>query len=285
MQRPVVSFFVLQASSFNSPLTVSASELEKDLSPDERTVVQVVRQSGPSVAFVTSVLPVNTENNSRRQRGRRQPPPETKTSDSNRLPPGRSLGSGSGFIIDSAGYLLTNYHVIEAAYRLQRMATDYQGFVDHLTNNVTAWTGAPLAAVNSTLQNALGIPQQRLPSVYVRINSATDYQRCEIVDVQPALDVAVLKIIAPNNSTLLAKAFAFGSSSDLLVGQSLIAIGNPFGLDNTVTTGVVSALNREVRTTGRNGLVAQQPIRNCIQTDCAINPGNSGVSGSDDMRG
>ena len=85
-------------------------------------------------------------------------------------------------------------------------------------------------------------------------------------------DVAVLKIDEGNNSSdTVFAAMKFGSSSDLLVGQSLIAIGNPFGLDNTVTTGVVSALNRELKTGDR--IV---PIRNCIETECAINPGNSG---------
>ena len=66
------------------------------------------------------------------------------------------------------------------------------------------------------------------------------------------------------------KAIEYGSSSNLVVGQSLLAIGNPFGLDRTITSGLVSALGRSV--TG----VAGNQIKNCIQTDCAINPGNSG---------
>ena len=111
------------------------------------------------------------------------------------------------------------------------------------------------------------------------------------MDVRPELDVAVLKIILPegtsssSSSLLLPTPLSFGASSNLLVGQGLIAIGNPFGLDNSVTTGVVSALNRELQQTRRNrpGMnlmmpppTPLQPIRNCIQTDCAINPGNSG---------
>jgi S1-C subfamily serine protease len=112
--------------------------------------------------------------------------------------------------------------------------------------------------------------------VYVRINSITQYRKCRIVNVQPELDLAVLRIEKDSSRSDKAsfepfQALKFGSSSNLLVGQDLIAIGNPFGLDNTVTTGVVSALNREVRTDWRDPV-----IRNCIQTDCAINPGNSG---------
>jgi len=97
-------------------------------------------------------------------------------------------------------------------------------------------------------------------------NSAS-YHQCEIVDVVEELDVAVLKI---SNSLPSLKALAYGSSSDLLVGQSLLAIGNPFGLDRTLSQGLVSALGRSV--TG----VAGNAITNCIQTDAAINPGNSG---------
>merc|ERR1712194_121774 len=68
---------------------------------------------------------------------------------------------------------------------------------------------------------------------------------------------------------------SFGSSSDLLVSQSVVAIGNPFGLQSTVTAGVVSAVNREFRA-GTAKTPANTPIRNVIQTDASINPGNSG---------
>jgi S1-C subfamily serine protease len=287
------------SSSSRSAIAIPASELEKDLSPDERTVVGVVRKSGPSVAFVTSVWPRNTRQ-PRNRRARNSAAQEKAKADKEKqdfsLPTGQSLGSGSGFVVDSSGYLVTNYHVIERAYMIQQTAAGYEGFLDHLAQNITNWTGAPFKNVNATLQNWLGLSaggenQRPLPAVYVRVNSATNYQLCRIVDVKPESDVAVLKIIDRNgasdvlakdskkeetktttNSIPLSTPFAFGSSSDLLVGQSLIAIGNPFGLDNTVTTGVVSALNRELRTTGGGA----RPLKNCIQTDCAINPGNSG---------
>ena len=89
----------------------------------------------------------------------------------------------------------------------------------------------------------------------------------KLVGFDPATDVAVLKVEAPAN--LLVPA-VFGSSSNLHVGQRVFAIGNPFGLERTLTTGIISSLNRSLPTrTGRT-------IKSIIQTDAAINPGNSG---------
>ena len=89
----------------------------------------------------------------------------------------------------------------------------------------------------------------------------------ELVGAFPDRDLAVLKINAP---TAKLPPLALGTSRDLLVGQRVYAIGNPFGLDQTLTTGIVSALNREIESF--NG----RTIRGVIQTDAAINPGNSG---------
>ena len=88
-----------------------------------------------------------------------------------------------------------------------------------------------------------------------------------LVGVAPAKDLAVLRIDAPAAKLHV---LPVGSSEDLKVGQSVLAIGNPFGLDQTLTTGVISALGREIES------VTQTPIRDVIQTDAAINPGNSG---------
>ena len=89
----------------------------------------------------------------------------------------------------------------------------------------------------------------------------------KLVGMAEHKDLAVLKIDAPRN---LLVPVDLGASSDLVVGQKVLAIGNPFGLDQTLTIGVVSALGRELKSPG--GL----PIRDVIQTDAAINPGNSG---------
>jgi S1-C subfamily serine protease len=88
-----------------------------------------------------------------------------------------------------------------------------------------------------------------------------------LVGVFPDRDLAVLRIDAPRDKL---KAIALGQSAGLLVGQKVYAIGDPFGLDQTLTTGIVSALNREIES------VTRRPIRGAIQTDAAINPGNSG---------
>jgi S1-C subfamily serine protease len=89
----------------------------------------------------------------------------------------------------------------------------------------------------------------------------------QLVGFDAATDVAVLRITAP---AALLEPVAFGTSSNLLVGQRVFAIGNPFGLERTLTTGIISSLNRSLPTkSGRT-------IKSIIQTDAAINPGNSG---------
>jgi S1-C subfamily serine protease len=128
-------------------------------------------------------------------------------------------GSGSGFIWDENGYVVTNFHVIQQASRL-----------------------------TVTLQDGSGY-------------------EARVVGFEPDKDLAVLKIDAPREKL---HAIAVGDSSLLEVGRKVIAIGNPFGLDTTMTVGVVSALGREINA------LSQRKIRDLIQTDAAINPGNSG---------
>jgi S1-C subfamily serine protease len=92
--------------------------------------------------------------------------------------------------------------------------------------------------------------------------------RARLVGVAPEYDLAVLKVDVPPGRRL--HPIQVGSSADLRVGQKVFAIGNPFGLDQTLTAGIVSGLEREIRSQG------VRPIRDVIQTDAAINPGNSG---------
>jgi S1-C subfamily serine protease len=127
-------------------------------------------------------------------------------------------GTGSGFVWDERGHIVTNYHVLEGA------AAATVRFAD----------GSPVPA--------------------------------RLVGVDPRNDLAVLRIA----SDVAPPPLAIGASGDLQVGQKVFAIGNPFGFDFTLTTGIVSALGRELPA-GRG--VA---IRGLIQTDAAINPGNSG---------
>ena len=280
--QPVVSFSVVNPSTRSErklPITqlrsfsVPASELEKDLTPAERSITAVVRKCGSSVAFVTSILPEPKFQPRYRLRRRR---PSMQDQDTN-LPPGQSLGSGSGFVV-SPGYLCTNYHVIERAYSINKAAMMFNDTIDQISSNLSMILPQPLVDTGKSWLFGQVISMQELPRVFVRINSDTKYQPCRVVHVEPDLDLAVLKIEDTNSTTELNSnkdSISFGSSSELLVGQTVVAIGNPFGLEKTVTTGVVSALNREFRA-GTARTPSNTPIRNCIQTDAAINPGNSG---------
>ena len=100
----------------------------------------------------------------------------------------------------------------------------------------------------------------------VRLADQSEWE-AELVGVEPDRDLAVLKIDARAERL---RPIPVGESSNLVVGQKVLAIGNPFGLDQTLTTGVVSALGREIQS------VTGRPIKDVIQTDAAINPGNSG---------
>ena len=97
-------------------------------------------------------------------------------------------------------------------------------------------------------------------------DSDTSYD-AEVVGTDPSTDLALLKVDAPEDSM---DPLAIGDSSEAEVGDPVVAIGNPFGLDRTVTTGIVSALQREISS------ATDYSISNVIQTDAAINPGNSG---------
>eukprot|EP00930_Biecheleria_cincta_P098060 TRINITY_DN89749_c0_g1_i1.p1 TRINITY_DN89749_c0_g1~~TRINITY_DN89749_c0_g1_i1.p1 ORF type:complete len:467 (-),score=67.08 TRINITY_DN89749_c0_g1_i1:112-1443(-) len=108
---------------------------------------------------------------------------------------------------------------------------------------------------------------QKAQAAKVTIGKSTEAHGAKLVGAEPEYDIAVLKVAAPESAL---QPVVIGSSAQLQVGQSVLAIGNPFGLDQTLTTGVVSALNREVQG------VAGNKIQGCIQTDAAINPGNSG---------
>ncbi|KAL3146385.1 hypothetical protein ABBQ32_003070 [Trebouxia sp. C0010 RCD-2024] len=94
----------------------------------------------------------------------------------------------------------------------------------------------------------------------------------QLIGGDPDKDIAVLQLECETSKMQETKPISLGQSSNLLVGQKVYAIGNPFGLDHTLTQGIVSGVGRELNTPGARGV----PIRNVIQTDAAINPGNSG---------
>jgi S1-C subfamily serine protease len=170
-----------------------------DLATDEQSTIDLFKAISPSVVFINSI--------------------EIRRGFFNLNVYEIPSGTGSGFIWDNEGRIVTNYHVIEDASRVEVTLAD-----------------------NSTWKAIM-------------------------VGTAPDKDLAVLQISAPPERM---KAIPVGDSSSLQVGQKVFAIGNPFGLDQTLTAGIVSALGREIKAvTGRT-------IREVIQTDAAINPGNSG---------
>jgi S1-C subfamily serine protease len=170
-----------------------------DLADDERNTIEVFKNSAPSVVYITSIaLRRNLFNLNVYE-----------------IP----QGTGSGFIWDKQGRIVTNYHVISDASRLEVTLADH-----------STW-------------------------------------KAVLVGAAPDRDIAVLKISAPKSKLY---PIVLGDSDDLQVGQKVFAIGNPFGLDQTLTTGIVSALGREIKS------VTGRIISDVIQTDAAINPGNSG---------
>lgn len=171
-----------------------------ELTNQERTIIETFEEAAPSVVYITSL--------SSRTALRGFTLVE--------IP---QKGTGSGFIWDRAGHIVTNYHVIREAKRVKVTLADQ-----------STWDAAYVGAAAHK-------------------------------------DLAVIRIDAPR--TLL-KPLRIGTSADLRVGQAVLAIGNPFGLDQTLTTGVVSALGRTIRS------ISNRKIEGAIQTDAAINPGNSG---------
>lgn len=103
-------------------------------------------------------------------------------------------------------------------------------------------------------------------SLQVKLQDGSEYE-AELIGIAPEKDLAVLRLLDPPEGLV---PLPLGDSSELSVGRKVLAIGNPFGLDTTLTTGVVSALGREIRAP------SNRRIRGVIQTDAAINPGNSG---------
>jgi len=170
-----------------------------ELAAEERATISLFEHASPATVYITSLA-------------NRQ---DFFSLNTTQIP----QGTGSGFIWDRQGHVVTNFHVVA---------------------NSDAWR--------------------------VTLSDHSDWD-AKLVGYAAEKDLAVLRIDAPANRLT---ALPIGRSTGLRVGQSVFAIGDPFGLDQTLTTGVVSALGREIQS------LAGNPIRDMIQTDAAINPGNSG---------
>ncbi len=158
---------------------------------------------------------------------------------------GRQSEEGSGIILSSDGLILTNNHVVAAAANPR-----HGGIPGELQDN---GGGEPGGAPKTTVTFSDG-----------RTAEFT------VVGADPTTDIAVVRVQGVSGLTPI----TLGSSANLRVGQPVVAVGSPLGLEGTVTTGIVSALNRPVSTTGETG--NQNTVLDAIQTDAAINPGNSG---------
>lgn len=201
----VVAALLLQRAGFISGLGRQAAVQPRavtprgDLADDEKSTIEIFRKASPSVVHITSLA-------HRRDR---------LSLNVTEIPE----GSGTGFVYDDSGHIVTNYHVIQGAQAAKVTLSD-----------------------NSTWDATL-----------------VGYERDK--------DLAVLRISVPAHRL---QKIDIGESAGLQVGQKVFAIGSPFGLDQTLTTGVISGLGREITSIGGRA------IEGVIQTDAAINPGNSG---------
>lgn len=164
---------------------------------------------------------------------------------------GRASEEGSGIVLSTDGLILTNNHVIAAAAGPPKGPGGPPGAPVPPGGPGGAGAGAPTAKTTVTFSDGRTAP-------------------FTVVGADPTSDIAVIRVQGMSGLTPI----SLGSSSDLHVGQPVVAIGSPLGLSGTVTTGIVSALNRPVSTTGESG--NQNTVLDAIQTDAAINPGNSG---------
>jgi S1-C subfamily serine protease len=191
----VYHFWIDRGTVSLQPRAVTA---RGDLAEDEKATIELFKENRSSVVFITTL-----------KQGRDF---QYRSVD---IP----AGTGSGFVWDNAGHIVTNFHVVQNANGAQVTLWDHKSY------------------------------------------------RADLVGVAPNYDLAVLRIAAPASKL---RAIPIGESANLQVGQKVFAIGNPFGLDQTLTTGIVSALGRTINA------VTGRPIEDVIQTDAAVNPGNSG---------
>jgi S1-C subfamily serine protease len=190
--------FELRQNEYVHPLKVNAADLVP-YTEDERENIAIYEQLNPAVVNITT---------------------ETIAINWFLEPVPQAAGSGSGSIIDTRGFVLTNNHVVENATK-----------------------------------------------VFINLADGSQFEGT-VVGTDPENDIAVLKFDPPRGLEL--RTVPYGDSANLKVGQKVLAIGNPFALERTLTVGIVSGLGRPIQNS------RQHVIRDMIQTDASINPGNSG---------
>lgn len=153
----------------------------------------------------------------------------------------------------------------EAVVNINTKVTAYDWFLEPYVQDGGSGSGSIIDVRGYILTNVHVI--SGASKIYVSLFDGTQYE-AEVVGLDEDSDLAVIKFNPPVGMSL--KTIGFGSSSSLKVGQKVIAIGNPFGMERTMTTGIISGLGRPIQNSNK------RIIRNMIQTDTAINPGNSG---------
>jgi S1-C subfamily serine protease len=193
-------------TTVTAPLAAPVSDRSSGGDGNGNVVNQIYRKDGDGVAFIESDI--------------RAREPQSFFPFGEPEQEGGGTATGSGFVIDTEGHLLTNNHVVEGADRIR-----------------------------------------------VKLGDSDTTYSAKVVGADPATDLALLDVEAPGDQL---HPLTLGRSAEMEVGDPVVAIGNPFGLDRTVTSGIVSALQRQIE--APDGF----SITNVIQTDAAINPGNSG---------
>jgi S1-C subfamily serine protease len=183
------------------------------------------------------------------------------------------LGSGSGIVWDTQGHVITNFHVVRKAQSAQVAFLTTPSDRKKLPPSAQKSPLGPESTV--PFSGTLAVPPASSTDPSGFSSGVSDMNgdirrvvyKATVVGADPSKDIVVLKVDAPKQ---LLHPIQLGTSKGIKVGQSALAIGNPFGLDHTLTAGIISGTGREVKSPiGR-------PISNVIQTDAAINPGNSG---------
>ena len=210
-----LNFPIINGFDFNSAYALSGK-----VNPvGTNLIVEIAKKQNPAVVFVTS--------KTKFQPAKGNTPPNRNPfgqfgpygRPGHPQPPAPGGGSGTGFIIDKEGYILTNHHVVDNA-----------------------------------------------DVIKITLDNEKEFE-AELIGSDSKTDIALLKIVKQNGDNTEFPYLTLGNSSDVEVGEWVVAIGNPFGLDHTVTTGVVSAKARNI---------GAGPYDEYIQTDASINPGNSG---------
>ncbi|MDC0206698.1 Do family serine endopeptidase [Nitrospinae bacterium] len=210
-----LNFPIINGFDFNSAYALSGK-----VNPvGTNLIVEIAKKQNPAVVFVTS--------KTKFQPAKGNTPPNRNPfgqfgpygRPGHPQPPAPGGGSGTGFIIDKEGYILTNHHVVDNA-----------------------------------------------DVIKITLDNEKEFE-AELIGSDSKTDIALLKIVKQTGDNTEFPYLALGNSSDVEVGEWVVAIGNPFGLDHTVTTGVVSAKARNI---------GAGPYDEYIQTDASINPGNSG---------